>query len=50
MTETKLTFEELDALVELIEMHDDWCVVGDCIGYNVRTLFNKIVQMRHEAL
>ena len=49
MTLTSLTFEELDALLALIEFHDDWDEVSEIVGCNVPTLYEKLSEMRDEV-
>lgn len=49
MTLTTLTFEELDALLALIEFHDDWDEVSEIVGTNVSTLYDKLSEMRDEV-
>ena len=49
MTLTSLTFEELDALLALIEFHDDWDEVSEIVGCNVPALYEKLSEMRDEV-
>ena len=49
MTLTSLTFEELDALLALIEFHDDWDEVSEIVGCNVSALYDKLSEMRDEV-
>ncbi len=49
MTLTTLTFEELDALLALIEFHDDWDEVSEIVGTNVSTLYDKLSEMCDEV-
>jgi len=49
MTLTALTFEELDALLALIEFHDDWDEVSEIVGADVPTLYEKLSEMRDEV-
>ncbi len=49
MTLTTLTFEELSAILELIEFHDDWDECSERLGIDVAALYDKIADMRSEA-
>jgi DNA-binding ferritin-like protein (Dps family) len=49
MTLTSLTFEELDAILALIEFHDDWDEVSEIVGVDVATLYDKLSEMRDEV-
>jgi hypothetical protein len=49
MTLTSLTFEELDALLSLIEFHDDWDEVSEIVGVDVHLLYEKLSEMRDEV-
>ena len=49
MTLTSLTFEELDALLALIEFHDDWDEVSEIVGTDVPALYEKLSEMRDEV-
>jgi len=49
MTLTTLTFEELDAILALIEFHDDWDEVSEIVGTDVPTLYEKLSEMRDEV-
>jgi hypothetical protein len=49
MTFTALTFEELDALLALIEFHDDWSFVSEQLNVDVSTLYEKLSEMRDEV-
>jgi len=49
MTLTSLTFEELDALLALIEFHDDWDEVSEIVGADVPALYDKLSEMRDEV-
>ena len=49
MTLTSLTFEELDALLALIEFHDDWDEVSEIVGCSVPHLYEKLSEMRDEV-
>jgi hypothetical protein len=48
MALTSLTFEELDALLALIEFHDDWEEVSEIVGADVSALYEKLSEMRDE--
>jgi hypothetical protein len=49
MTLTSLTFEEIDALLALIEFHDDWDFVSERVGTDVNALYDKLTEMRDEV-
>jgi len=49
MTQTTLTFEELDAILALIEFHDDWDEVSEIVGCDVSALYDKLSEMRDEV-
>ena len=49
MTLTSLTFEEIDALLALIEFHDDWEFVSERVGTDVNALYEKLSEMRDEV-
>ena len=49
MTQTTLTFEELDAILALIEFHDDWDEVSEIVGADVNALYNKLSEMQDEV-
>ena len=49
MTTTSLTFEELDAILALIEFHDDWDEVSEIVGTDVSALYEKLSEMRDEV-
>jgi len=49
MTLTSLTFEELDAILALIEFHDDWDEVSEKLDVNVSALYDKLSEMRDEV-
>lgn len=49
MTTTTLTFEELDAILVLIEFHDDWDEVSEIVGADVPLLYEKLSEMRDEV-
>ena len=48
MTLTTLTFEELDAILAVIEMHD-WCMLSEHLDVDVEQLYDKISEMRDEV-
>jgi hypothetical protein len=45
----QLNFEELDAILALIEFHDDWDEVSEIIGCNISELYDKLSEMRDEV-
>jgi hypothetical protein len=49
MTLTSLTFEELDAILALIEFHDDWDEVSEKLNVDVSALYEKLSEMRDEV-
>ena len=49
MTLTSLTFEELDAILALIEFHEDWSLVEEQLGVDVSALYDKLSEMRDEV-
>jgi hypothetical protein len=44
-----LTFEQLDALLALIEFHDDWEELSEIVGTNVTLLHDILSEMRDDA-
>jgi hypothetical protein len=46
MTLTTLTFEEIDALLSLIEFHGDWDECSEIVGTDVSALYDKLAEMR----
>jgi len=48
MTLTTLTFEELDAILLMMEMHD-WCVLSEHLDVDIEQLYDKISEMRDEV-
>ena len=44
-----LTFEQIDALLGLIEFHDDWDEVSEIVGTNVSLLYDVLTEMRDDA-
>ena len=49
MTLTTLTFEEISALLALIEFHDDWDEVSEIVGTDVAALYEKLSEMQDEV-
>jgi hypothetical protein len=49
MTLTSLTFEEISALLALIEFHDDWEEVSEIVGCDVPALYDKLSEMQDEV-
>ncbi len=49
MTLTSLTFEELDAILALIEFHDDWIECSEIVGCDIPALYEKLSEMRDEV-
>ena len=48
MTKTTFTFEELEAISELIQFHDDWEELSDMLEVNIQTLFEKVCDFQTE--
>ena len=46
---TFLNFQEIDALLALIEFHDDWDEVSEHVGANVAELYDILTEMRDEV-
>jgi len=44
-----LTFEQVDALLQLIEFHDDWDEVSEIVGANVTELHDILTVLRDEV-
>jgi len=44
----QLTFEQVDALLSLIEFHDDWDEVSEHVGTNVAELYDILTELRDE--
>lgn len=44
-----LTFEQIDALLALIEFHDDWDEVSERVGTNVALLHDILTEFRDAA-
>ncbi|AMO43098.1 hypothetical protein R1080702_089 [Cyanophage S-RIM32] len=42
----QLNFEQIDALIGLIEFHDDWDEVSDIVGTDVSLLHDILTEMR----
>jgi hypothetical protein len=49
MTPTTLTFEEIAALLALIEFHDDWDECSEIVGVDVSALYEKLSEMQDEV-
>ena len=45
----ELTQDEIRALLDLIEFHDDWDEVSEIVGCNVPALYDKLSEMRDEV-
>ena len=48
MTKTTFTFEELEAIADLIQFHDDWDELSDRLEVNIKTLFDKVCDLQTE--
>jgi len=48
MTQTTLTFEELDAILALIEFHD-WTEISEHLDVDISLLYDKVSEMRDEV-
>lgn len=48
MTLTTLTFEELDAILAMMEMHE-WTMLAEHLDIDVEQLYDKISEMRDEV-
>jgi len=44
-----LTFEQIEALLALIEFHDDWDEVSEIVGANVAELYDTLTELRDEV-
>ena len=44
-----LNFEQIDALLALIEFHDDWDEVSEIVGANVSELYDVLTELRDEG-
>lgn len=42
----ELNFEQIDALMSLIEFHDDWDLVSEQVGTDVSLLYDILSEMR----
>ncbi len=42
------TFEELEAIADLIQFHDDWDELSDRLEVNIKTLFDKVCDLQTE--
>ena len=42
------TFEELEAIADLIQFHDDWDEVSDRLELDVKALFDKVCDLQTE--
>jgi len=49
MTKT-FTFEELQAITDLIQFHDDWDEVSDRLELDVKALFDKVCDLQTELI
>jgi hypothetical protein len=49
-TMQNLTFEQIDALLALIEFHDDWDEVSEIVGANVSELHDILTEIRDEVV
>ena len=50
MTKTAFTFEELEAISDLIQFHDDWDEVSDRLELDVKALFDKVCDLQTELI
>ena len=48
MTQTTLTFEELDAILALIEFHD-WTEISEHLDVDISLLYDKVSELRDEV-
>ena len=44
-----LNFEQIQALLSLIEFHDDWDEVSEIVGANVSELYDVLTELRDEV-
>jgi len=44
-----LTFEELNSIRTLIEFHDDWDECKEIWGFDLETLYNKVISQMEYA-
>ena len=42
MNDTQMTQEDIQALLTLIEFHDDWDEVSEIVGVDVSALYDKV--------
>ena len=49
MTKT-FTVEELEAISDLIQFHDDWDEVSDRLELDVKALFDKVCDLQTELI
>ena len=42
MNDTQMTQEDIQALLTLIEFHDDWDEVSEIVGVDVSVLYDKV--------
>ena len=42
MNNTQMTQEDIQALLALIEFHDDWDEVSEIVGVDVSALYDKV--------
>ena len=42
MNNTQMTQEDIQALLTLIEFHDDWDEVSEIVGVDVSALYDKV--------
>jgi hypothetical protein len=49
MTKT-FTVEELQAITDLIQFHDDWDEVSDRLELDVKALFDKVCDLQTELI
>lgn len=45
-----LTVDQIDALLELIEFHDDWDEVSEHVGVNVAELYDTLSDIQNELV
>ena len=45
----ELNQDDIQALLSLIEFHDDWDEVSEIVGADVPTLYEKLSEMRDEV-
>ena len=49
-TTTSFTVEELQAITDLIQFHDDWDEVSDRLELDVKALFDKVCDLQTELI